>query len=71
MKQAAAKYPVDILDQIATIEQDLLNLKLSMLKRFAPTSKKNVKLKGVLKGIDISNDDILAARKSLYDRMEL
>ena len=66
MKHAAA---VDILGQIETIEKDILNLKLSVLKRFAPTGKKTVKLRGILRGNDITDDDINAAQKSLYDKI--
>jgi hypothetical protein len=68
MKHAAAKSTVEILDKIAIIEKDIMTLKLSVLKRFTPTGKKIVKLKGVLKGIDVTDDDILAAKKSLYDK---
>jgi len=71
MKHAAARSPVDILDRIATIEKDILTLKLSVLKRFTPTGKNIVKLKGILKGIDVTDDDILATQKSLYDKTEI
>jgi len=67
MKHAAAKSPIDILDKIATIEKDILTLKLSVLKRFTPTGKKIVKLKGVLKGIDVTDDDILAIHRRTFN----
>lgn len=57
MKHAAARSSVDILSQIETIEKDILSLKLSVLKKFAPSGKKIVKLKGVLKGVDITDED--------------
>ena len=71
MKQAVAHNSTDILNQIEAIEKDILNLKLSVLKKLAPTGKKTIKLKGVLKGIDITDEDILSAQKSLYSKVEL
>jgi hypothetical protein len=67
MKHAAAKSPIDILDRIATIEKDILTLKLSVLKRFTPTGKNIVKLKGVLKGIEVTDDDILAIHRRTFN----
>jgi hypothetical protein len=49
MKHAMAKSPVDVLDRIATIEEDIVSLKLCVLKRFAPTGKKIFKRKASLK----------------------
>jgi uncharacterized protein (DUF2344 family) len=71
MKHAAAKSPVDILSQIETIEKDILSLKLSVLKKFTSSGKKTVKLKGVLKGFDITDEDINFAQKSLYSKIEV
>ena len=71
MKEAAANSPTDILNQIETIEKDIFNLKLSVLKKFVPTRKKTIKLKGILKGIDITNEDILSVQKTLYGKVEL
>lgn len=62
MKHAVAKSSVDILSQIETIEKDILSLKLSVLKKFTSSGKKTVKLKGVLKGIDITDEDISASQ---------
>lgn len=71
MKHVAIKSSVDILSQIETIEKDILNLKLSVLKKFTPSGKKTLKLKGILKGVDISDEDISAAQKSLYSKTEI
>jgi hypothetical protein len=71
MKQAAAHKSTDILSQIEAIEKDVLHLKLSVLKNLAPTGKKTIKLKGILKGIEITDEDILSAQKSLYSKVEL
>jgi len=71
MKHAAAKSSVDILGQIETIEKDILSLKLSVLKKFTPSGKKTVKLKGVFKGVDITDEEISATQKSLYSKIEM
>jgi len=60
----------DVLIKISAIEQDLLALKRTVLKKFAPSGKKVVKLKGVLKGSEITDADIDIARTSLYSKTE-
>lgn len=65
MKHAAAKSTVDILHKIETIEKEVVGLKLSVLKKLTPTSQNVVSLKGILKGVEISEKDIKAAKKSL------
>ena len=69
MKQTALKDTVDMLHKIETIEKDIMNLKISVLKKLTPSGKKIVKLKGILKGVSISDDDIASARKSLYSKI--
>lgn len=71
MKHAAAKSSLDILNQIETIEKDIMSLKLSVLKKFTPSGKKTIKLKGILKGVDITDEDISTAQKSLYSKIEI
>ncbi len=71
MKPAGAKNAVDMLQKIEAIEKEIMNLKLSVLKNLTPSGKKVIKLKGILKGIDITNDDIASARKSLYGKIEI
>ena len=71
MKQAALKNPSEILNKIETIEKDVANLKLSILKKFTPSAKKIVSLKGIVKGIDITEEDIKYAKKSLYSRADI
>ncbi|MBI5634633.1 MAG: hypothetical protein HZA15_14280 [Nitrospirae bacterium] len=68
MKQALAYNALDMLQKIESIEKEIVELKLSVLKDITPAGKKIVKLKGILKGIDISDDDISAAKKSLYSK---
>jgi hypothetical protein len=69
MKQAVAKDAVDVLHKIKTIEKEIMNLKLSVLKKLTPSGKKVTKLKGILKGVDITNEDIASAKKSLYSKI--
>ena len=71
MKQAALKNTVDILHKIETIEKEVINLKISILKKLTPSGKKIVKLRGILKGVSISDDDIASARKSLYSKTSI
>jgi hypothetical protein len=71
MKQAALKDSAKILHKIENIEKEVLNLKLSVLKRLTPSAKKIVSLKGIIKGVDISEEDIEQAKKSLYGKTEL
>ena len=71
MKQAIAKNAVDMLHKIESIEKEIMNLKLSVLKKLTPSGKKVIKLKGILKGVDITNEDITSAKKSLYGKIEI
>ncbi|MBI5407925.1 MAG: hypothetical protein HZA14_01005 [Nitrospirae bacterium] len=69
MKQAVAKNTVDLLHKIETIEKEVMGLKLSILKKLTPSGKKLIKLKGIIKGIDITNEDIASAKRSLYSKV--
>jgi len=71
MKHLATKNTVDLLHKIKSIEKEVISLKLSVLKKLTPTGKKVVTLKGILKGIDISEKDIAAAKKSLYGKISI
>lgn len=64
MKQAVLKDSAEILHKIENIEKEVLDLKLSVLKKLTPSIKKSVSLKGIIKGIDISEEDIVQAKKS-------
>jgi len=68
MKQASAYDAIDMLHKIESIEKEVVDLKLSVLKGLTPTGKKIIKLKGILKGIEISDKDIALAKKSLYSK---
>lgn len=69
MKQKTLNNTDDILDKIETIEKEVMDLKLSILKRLTPTDKKIISLKGTLKGIDATDKDIASAKKSLYSKI--
>ena len=69
--KTAAEDTVDILHKIETIEKEIMNLKLSVLKKLTPSGEKLVKLKGILKGIDITNEDIESAKKSLDSKIAI
>lgn len=71
MKQAALKNPSEILHKIETIEKEVMDLKLSVLKKLSPSAKKIVSLKGIIKGVDISEEDIEQTKKSLYSKVEI
>jgi hypothetical protein len=71
MKQAALKPDVDTLSQIAAIERDIALLKSSILRKATPSSTRLVKLKGILQGVDITDEDINAARSSLYSSVDI
>ena len=71
MKQTIPKSTVDMLQKIEAIEKEVKDLKVSVLKKLAPTGKKVVSLKGILKGVEISDEDINSVKKSLYSKVGL
>ena len=71
MKHAATKSTVDMLHKIETIEKEVMGLKLSVLKKLTPSKQNIISLKGILKGMKISEQDIKAAKKSLYSNIGL
>ena len=71
MKNASAKSTVNILHKIEIIEKEVMGLKLSVLEKLTPTKQNTVSLKGILKGVEISEKDIAAAKKSLYGKVGL
>ena len=71
MKQIAMKSTVDMLQKIETIEKEVMDLKVSVLKKLVPTGKKVISLKGILKNVDLTEEDIASAKKSLYSKIGL
>lgn len=70
-KQTITKNTVDMLQKIEAIEKEVMDLKVYVLKKLAPTGKKVVSLKGVLKGIEITDEDINSVKRSLYSKVSL
>lgn len=70
-KQTIPKSTVDMLQKIEAIEKEVKDLKVSVLKKLAPTGKKVVSLKGILKGVEITDEDINSVKKSLYSKIGL
>ena len=60
MKPATLDTTSDILHKIEAIEHDLMAVKLSVLKNLIPSGKKLVSLKGIIKGVDVTDDEIAA-----------
>jgi len=71
MRQAALKTDVGTLSQIAAIERDIALLKSSVLRKITPSGKHIAKLKGILKGVEVSEADIATARKSLFGSVKI
>ncbi len=69
MKEAALNGAIDILHKIEIIEKDIVDLKLTLLKKLTPTGKKVISLRGILKGVDITDEDITSVKKSLYSKI--
>jgi hypothetical protein len=74
MKQAASSDSVSdfskaTLEKILAIEKDIAALKLSVLKKLGPTGKKLVKLKGIVPDVEITDEDIVLAKCSLYSKI--
>jgi transcription elongation factor len=61
----------DILHKLEGIEKEITAIKLSILKKLTPTRKKVVSLKGIIKGVDITDDDIAFTQHSLYSKIKV
>ncbi len=71
MKYAQKKTTPDILHRIENIEKEVKDLKLSILRDLSPSGKKVISLKGILKGVTITDQDIAAAKKTLFSSVKL
>jgi len=71
MKQNRSNGEIEVLHQIENIEDEVLDLKLSVLKKWAPSKKNVLSLKGILKNVDISDEDVRKAQKELYGKIEI
>lgn len=68
-KQTITKSTADMLQKIEAIEKEVIDLKVYVLKKLAPTGKKVISLKGILKGVEITDKDINSAKRSLYSKV--
>ena len=71
MKHVPSKTTADILHKIENIEKDVMDLKLSILKDLSPSGKKAISLKGILKGVNITEQEIASAKKPLYSSIKM
>jgi hypothetical protein len=71
MKQAVAHDAFELLGKLDAIQKDMTALKLSILKKLAPSKEKAVKLRGILKDVDVTEMDIADVKKSLYGKIEI
>jgi hypothetical protein len=62
MKRAAAKNTIDMLQKVESIEKEVTDLKLSILKNLTPIGKRVISLKGIIKGMDITDQDTNSAQ---------
>ena len=69
MKQPVLNGAIDMLHKIETLEKEIVDLKLTVLRKLTPTGKKVISLKGILKGVDITEEDVTSAKKSLYSKI--
>jgi len=60
-----------VLHKLETIEKEVLNLKISILKKITTTGKKITSFKGILKGVDVTDKDITLAKKSLCSKVKI
>ena len=63
MKHVPFITTADILHKIENIEKEVMDLKLSILKDLSPSGKKVISLKGILKGVNITEQEIASAKK--------
>lgn len=63
MKQTTLNGAIDMLHKIETIEKEIVDLKLTVLRKLTPTGKRVISIKGILKGVDITDEDVASAKK--------
>ena len=66
MKSPATESSADMFYKIEAIEKQVMDLKLSVLKNMTPSKQKVISLKGIFKGVNITEKDIAAAKKSPF-----
>ncbi len=71
MKQTIIKESTDLIHKIEIIEDEILDIKFSILKKLTPSKKNLISLKGIFKDIEVSDEEIEEAKKSLYSKIEI
>jgi hypothetical protein len=71
MEKVSEKSTDVVLQKIQAIEKEIFELKLFVLKDFSPSGKRLVTLKGILKGVEITEADIQNAKRSLYSNLQI
>lgn len=71
MKQIVLQSNLNILHMLENIEKDVMDLKLSLLKNLSPARKKLISFKGIIKDVDITDEDIIIAKKSIYSKIRI
>ena len=71
MKHSATSSTVDMLHKIETIEKEVMSLKLSVLNKLAPPGKNLISIRGILKGVDITEQDIADAKNALSSKITI
>lgn len=70
MKNKMPNTTTEVLHKIEIIEDEVADLKVSIAKNIVPSKKNLVSLKGLLKGVTVSETDIQKAQASLYGRIK-
>ncbi|MBI4650320.1 hypothetical protein HY745_03345 [Candidatus Desantisbacteria bacterium] len=68
-QQIIEKNNINVLHKIEIIEKELSNLKLVILKNMPSKNKKIISLKGIIKGVDVTDEEINNAQKNIYDKI--
>ena len=71
MKHAASVDSSDILHKLESIEKELTGIKLSILKKLTLSRKKVASLKGIIKDVYVTDEDIAFAKHSLYSKSKV
>lgn len=71
MKQTASQNNLYMLHKIENIEKEVMDLKLSFFKNLSPARKKLISFKGIIKDVDITDEDIIIAKKSIYSKIRI
>ena len=69
MKAGRIKNTTGVLAKIGKIEKEVSDLKFIVLSKLAPSGKKNISLKGILKGAKITDADVALVKRFLHSKL--